>query len=456
MMNLKYRKPEEMKDSGVEWVEKVPVGWKTVRMKHLSTIVTGTTPPRSNPKNYENGHMPWIKPDNIQDDFTISESQEKLTLIGLRQARVVPIGSAIVCCIGTIGKVAFADQDLTTNQQINSVIFDKHEQWLGRYGTYSLIASGEEHKRMSNRVVVSILNKSQQGHIKMPLPDILSQTKIADFLDVKTSRFDSIISKKEKLIEKLEEAKKSLISEVVTGKVKIVDGQMVERSPEEMKDSGVEWLGYIPRNWTFRKTSHDYEIRLGKMLQTTKKRSTDTLEEYLCTINVDWAGLKLDEVKQMWFSVKDKQQYLVKNGDLIVNEGGDAGKAVMVDGLSGDMYIQNAVHRVRPKGASKAKALYYWLFFLKSIEYIELICNKATIMHFTVEKFRNLPFLGQDYFEQKRMIDLLDARVPKINSIINKQRKIIEKIKQAKQSLIYEAVTGKIDLRDWEIKQEGE
>ena len=67
------------------------------------------------------------QPDNIQDDQY--PNPRKLTLIGLH-TREVPAGSVIVCCIGTIGKVAFADQDLTTNQQINSVIFDKHEQWL--------------------------------------------------------------------------------------------------------------------------------------------------------------------------------------------------------------------------------------------------------------------------------------------------------------------------------------
>ena len=83
------------------------------------------------------------------------------------------------------------------------------------------------------------------------------QEKIANFLDEKTSQFDLIISKKEKLIERLEEAKKSLISEVVTGKVKVVktdDGyELIKRSSEEMKDSGVEWLGEIPKDWEVKK-----------------------------------------------------------------------------------------------------------------------------------------------------------------------------------------------------------
>ena len=95
------------------------------------------------------------------------------------------------------------------------------------------------------------------------------QEKIANFLDEKASQFDLIISKKEKLIERLEEAKKSLISEVVTGKVKVVkndDGyELVKRNNEEMKDSGVEWLGEIPKDWEVKKLKYitDVKGRIG-------------------------------------------------------------------------------------------------------------------------------------------------------------------------------------------------
>lgn len=455
MMNLKYRKPEEMKDSGVEWVEKVPVGWKTVRMKHLSTIVTGTTPPRSNPKNYENGHMPWIKPDNIQDDFTISESQEKLTLIGLRQARVVPIGSAIVCCIGTIGKVAFADQDLTTNQQINSVIFDKHEQWLGRYGTYSLIASGEEHKRMSNRVVVSILNKSQQGHIKMPLPDILSQTKIADFLDVKTSRFDSIISKKEKLIEKLEEAKRSLISEVVTGKVKIIDGQMVERSPEEMKDSGIEWLGMVPREWNITRFKNSCYLNI---------RSIPSNESQQREIQyIDIGSIRGGSISQVHsFLLKDapsRAQRIVRTNDVIVSTVRTYLKAIAFIDEKYDNHICSTGFAVlSPKdGGINPRLLYYMMI---SDDYVNQVMSRSVGVSYpaiNAGEIINLPCIFPKSGEkQGKLVDFLDVKIAGFDSIIDTEQRIIQKLGEAKQSLIYEAVTGKIDLRDWEIKQEGE
>ncbi|MDL0413867.1 restriction endonuclease subunit S, partial [Clostridioides difficile] len=110
--------------------------------------------------------------------------------------------------------------------------------------------------------------------VKIPIAFNLDQEKIANFLDEKTSQFDSIISKKEKLIERLEEAKKSLISEVVTGKVKVVktdDGyELIKRSSEEMKDSGVEWLGEIPKEWDIKRLRF-----LGK-LQNGISKSSDS------------------------------------------------------------------------------------------------------------------------------------------------------------------------------------
>jgi type I restriction enzyme S subunit len=105
------------------------------------------------------------------------------------------------------------------------------------------------------------------------------QRKIANFLDIKTAQFDSIIAKKEQLITKLEEAKKSLISEVVTGKVKIVDGQLVPRPPEEMKDSGVEWLGMIPNEWSLPKLKY-HSVRITQGPNPNYEKNIPTSERF--------------------------------------------------------------------------------------------------------------------------------------------------------------------------------
>lgn len=453
MERIKYRREDEMKDSGIEWLGKIPKEWGVSKLGKVSLIKTGNTPSMQGEEDYyENGEVLWVKPDDLNSFTPIDDTKEKINKLGIPKARIVPPYTPLICCIGSIGKFGYSQHSVAYNQQINSIRFDENKiNW--EYGLYFLSIQEAQHWYYSTGNVVNILNSQNQKQITIPKLTLKEQQKIANFLDIKTSQFDSIISKKEKLIEKLEEAKKSLISEVVTGKVKIVDGEIVERKPEEMKDSGVEWLGMIPKDWEVTLVKYYYDVKLGKMLQPRKNNINDTLQEYLCTINVDWKGLKLETVKKMWFSKSDLNKYEVKKGDLIVNEGGDAGKACIVKELKSPLYMQNAVHRVRPKSYLPNSFLYYWLFYLKSINYIELICNKATIMHFTADKFNNLNIILPEVEDIDVNIAFLDNKIAKIDTIIENQKAIIQKLKEAKQSLISEAVTGKIDLRDWEIRE---
>ena len=318
-MNYRYRNDDEMKDSGVEWIGKIPKEWNVTKLKNLATIVTGNTPSKNDEKNYENGIVQWIKPDNITDDFKITESKDRLSTYGLKQARLIPKNSALVCCIGTVGKVGISEVECTTNQQINSVVFD-NKNWVNGFGIYALISSRNEHERNSSKVVVSILNKSQQGNINMPVPKSEEQQKISKFLNEKTAQFDSIISKKEALIEKLEEAKKSLISEVVTGKVRVVktdDGyELVERKKEEMKDSGVEWLGDIPIEWDISKLKY-----IGESITGLTYSPKDIVDEnkgilVLRSSNVQNGKIVFEDNVYVDMNIPDK--LITKIGDIII------------------------------------------------------------------------------------------------------------------------------------------
>ncbi|ANX01643.1 hypothetical protein CSTERLE_08665 [Thermoclostridium stercorarium subsp. leptospartum DSM 9219] len=215
----------KMKDSGVEWIGEIPEHWEINKLKRLSNIITGNTPPKSEEENYDDEGIPWVKPDNIQDDGTISETKERLSVIGLQKARLIPKSSAIVCCIGTVGKVGFTQEDCTTNQQINSIIFERPSIWNNKYGFYCLCSSKNEHEKYSNKVVVSILNKTQQGNILMPVPSLKEQKAIANFLDQKTAEIDDLITEIKLQIQKLKEYRQSLISEAVTGKIDVREFQ---------------------------------------------------------------------------------------------------------------------------------------------------------------------------------------------------------------------------------------
>ena len=228
----------------------------------------------------------------------------------------------------------------------------------------------------------------------------------------------------------------------------------------KMKDSGIEWIGEIPEGWEISKVSYFYEVQLGKMLQPQKKSETDTEEKYLCAANVGKNSLSLDTLKTMWFSQTEKHQFDLKEGDLLVVEGGDVASCAIIETPVRNLFFQNALHRVRPLHNESVAFLRYWLMTAKSYGYIDLICNKATIAHFSKEKFiaLSIPVIPQDI--QSKIVSFLDLECKQIDDLLSKTRSSIEEYKKLKQAVITQAVTkgvrGEREMKDSGVAWIGE
>ena len=209
----------------------------------------------------------------------------------------------------------------------------------------------------------------------------------------------------------------------------------------KMKDSGIEWIGEIPEGWNVGKVSYFFDIQLGKMLQPIAHKEDDTLEYYLCAANLGGNCLKTDNLKQMWFSKSEKSKYEVRKGDLLVVEGGDVASCDIVKEDANGLCIQNAIHRVRNRSGFDERILRYYLMVAKSVGYIDLICNKATIAHFTKEKLASMPMPAIPIEEQHVIADFLDLKCERINAAIEKTKASIEEYKKLKQAIITQAVT---------------
>lgn len=227
-----------------------------------------------------------------------------------------------------------------------------------------------------------------------------------------------------------------------------------------MKDSGIEWIGEIPQGWSISKVKRFFETTLGKMLQPNPKNDNEELLDYLCSANITWGGIDLSSIKKMWFSPNEKEHYRLKTGDLLVTEGGDVAVSFLWNGELDECYIQNAIHRVRSHEGSFNKFLYYLLYTLKHSGYIDLICNKATIAHFTKEKLGETPFIVCGFDEQVTISNFLDFKCAQIDRVIASKQKTNKLLKERRQSIIYEAVTKGLDrnalMKDSGIKWIGE
>lgn len=270
----------------------------------------------------------------------------------------------------------------------------------------------------------------------IPVPSPSEQSRIATFLDGRCEKIDEAIAKHKALIEKLDEYRKAVITKAVTKGV---------RGEREMKESGVDWIGKIPIEWNISKVSRHYNSILGKMVQPQPLAESDSYKPYICAADLGGDTLDVSDLKEMWISPKEESAYTLLKGDLLVVEGGDVGSSDILKEDLPNVYFQNSVHRVRGKHGYSVYFLRYYLIFAKSMGYIEQVCNRATIMHFTKEKFGKMPFIVMTSDEQSEIVAYLDKKCAAFDSAKERHAQLIAKLEEYKKSLIYNAVTGKIE-----------
>ena len=301
----------------------------------------------------------------------------------------------------------------------------------------------EEYYRNGRGIVADLWTTrySEMKTISIPFPSSDEQEQIVRYLDAMTAKINKLIRAKKKQIALLQEQRQAIINQAV---IRGLDPNA------EMKDSGIDWLGKIPKHWILNKVGHFYQSILGKMLANTPSSPHDSFEKYLCAKDVHFDGVDLTDLKKMWFSPEEKMKYRVKPGDLLVVEGGaGAGGAAVFNGFSENLYVQNSIHIVRPKGNNTTvQFLYYWIYALVGRKYIDFSCNKATIPHFTGDKLFEMPFVLAPLAEQKEIVNYLDIVCRKYDTIIDKLNNEINLSTEYKNSLISSVVTGQTDVRN--------
>ncbi len=233
----------------------------------------------------------------------------------------------------------------------------------------------------------------------------------------------------------------------------------MENRYDKYKDSGIAWIGEIPEHWEITNIKNHYNVILGKMVERNNDSSTGG-ENYLCAANIKWNGVDTGINKKMYFSDIEKEKYLLLYNDVLIMEGGMAGTTCIYKNEFSPCYVQNSVNVCRAKKSFNNKFLYYWMYVPYYNGYIDTICNKATIKHYTKEKVQNTPIPAPSILEQQSIATYLDQKCGEIDELITLQEEMITKLQSYKQSVITEAVTKGLDknvpLKDSGIEWIGE
>jgi type I restriction enzyme S subunit len=207
------------------------------------------------------------------------------------------------------------------------------------------------------------------------------------------------------------------------------------------KDSGIEWLGEIPVDWTAGAIKRHFEVQLGKMLQNYPQSDCDELVPYVKAAHVGWGGVHTSDLPYMWASPEDVRQYGIRSGDLLVCKGGEVGRSSIVHKPPELCIIQNALHRVRGGDRAEIRYLDYVLRAVARSGWFDVLCSRATIAHFTREKLAALAVPLPCGGTQRAIAGFLDRETGRIDALIEKKERQIELLKEKRAALISHAVT---------------
>ncbi len=444
----------EYKDSGVEWLGKIPAHWDLLRLKNaVVDCVNGFW--GDEPKNNEEDIIVLRVADFNRDQLNISD--EKLTYRNIsfsdQQRRLLKKGDLLIEKSGggdktLVGCVVLFDKPYKAITSNFVAKMSPQNGFDSRFvlHAFNILYSGDVNYR-SIKQTTGIQNLDTNAYLDelFSFPPLPEQQKIADFLDDETEQMDRLIAKQERLIELLGEKRQAVISHAVTKGL----------NPDApMKDSGVEWIGEIPAHWEKTKVKHKANIsgRIGFRGYS----QTDIVDDYTGAIVYGPGNIQNSEISNenlrflSWEKYHESPEIQVKVGDIMmVKTGSTYGKTALVKSLIQETTINPQM--VLFKNFKGNPGYLSYLFNSKQYQNEISILNTGSGMPtLTQENIGDLIIYLPNNIEQEKIVQFLDTELAKMDALTAKAEQQIELLKERRRALISAAVTGKIDLRHWQ------
>ena len=413
----------EYKDSGVKWIGEIPRHWEISHIKHHSQFINGYAFD-SKIFNNNNKGVKVIRIGNIDGtlnyDTCIFASIESNLI---RQFKTCKNDILIAMSGATIGKSCKVSEDdeAYINQRVG-IIRCQCFSYMHYYIQAPLF-----------RIFIDINNagcaqpnisSSTIGNMLFPIPPLNEQEAIVTYLDSKVAKIDEYISIAEKKIAALEELKQTIIAEAVTRGI---------HKDVPMKDSGVKWIGMIPEHW-----------KVNKIRSHFKERRVKVSDKDFQALSVAKIGI----VPQLEDACKtdngDNRKQVLK-GDFVVNSRSDRKGSCGISPLDGSVSLINIV--LRPFNILQE----YVHYLFRSHNYIEEFYRNgrgivADLWTTRYSEMRNIQIPVPPLAEQQEIVNYIEAKVANINQLCQAERSQIEKLKEYKQRLISDVVTGKVKV----------
>lgn len=439
----------KMKDSGVEWIGEIPEKWSVWKMKHLASEpmqyganATGVEYSESLPR--------YVRITDITTNRTLSNEGKQSLPTEIAEEYILEDGDILFARSGaTAGKSFYYESKYGDCAFAGYLIrfkadFQKANSKFLYY--YTLTQAYEEwSQQIFIQATIQNISAEKYNGLRFAIPDnIEQQNEIVEYLDKKCAEIDSLIEAKEKTNALLKEQRQSIIYEAVTKGL----------NPDvPMKDSGIEWIGEIPESWKISRFRSEFSF--GKGLSITK---ADLTEDGIGVVSYGQIHSKVNigtsVKKEMIKFVNEKYMdtnisSLTFTGDIIFADTSEdllgCGNCVYVDT---DEPIFAGYHTIISRPKERKNAKYYAYLFATDAWRSQIRAKASGVKLFSITQamLRDALIILPNEIDMSKIVTFLDDKCSQIDTLIESNITTIEKLKEYRKSIIFEAVTGKVEV----------
>ena len=431
------KKYEKYKDSGIEWIGEIPEHWESTKLKFVGESLIGIIYSPDDVVTTGEGIL-VLRSSNIQNGklafedcvFVNKEVQEKY---------LTKEGDILLCARNgsahLVGKAAYIDRqnEGVTFGAFMSIVRSELEKYLFYFFNSQVFKA---QTGLFSTSTINQLTSSTLNNMFISFPrDKQEQNAIANYLDRKTAEIDELINDKKRLLEFYEEEKTAIINQAVTKGI----------NPNvPMKDSGIEWLGEIPANWSITKLKYVTE-KIGDGIHTTPKYVENSEYKFINGNNlVNGAVRYFDNTRSVSEDEYDCHKKDIKEGTVLIS----------INGTIGNLAFYKNEKVILGKSAAYIETttdlFNKFLFYIFQTHYVktqfELSYSGSTINNLSLYTLTSLGIVLPSLDEQESIIQKLESDLKEYVSGINRVLKLIDLLTEYRTTLISEVVTGKIKV----------
>lgn len=429
----------KMKDSGIEWIGEIPEGWEITKIKHIVSSVTDID--HFMPDSAEFG-IPYLMIGDLKDlSSSIDwDSSKKISIEDYKKLSIKSrpqIGDIIFARYASIGTTCYIDTDRDFLVSYACLTIHPSDLIIGKFLSYYLKSSSfaEDVLRRTNSNTQGNVGKDSLVNATIVLPSIIEQTQIVNFLDAKCSDINAMLSKTRASIEEYKKLKQAVITQAVTKGV---------RGEREMKDSGVEWIGEIPKEWVCEKIKYATSISRGLFNHRPRndERYYNGKYPFIQTGDVANATKYIVSYSQTLNELGKSVSKEFPKGTLTMTIAANVGDVAI---LNFDAYFPDSVVGFVPNKNIRTLYLFYVFSAMKD-EFIRTAI-KSTQLNLNIDRVKEtfIP-VTLNVNEQCEIENYLESKCAEIDGLIAKKEQLVKELESYKKSLIYEVVTGKREV----------